>query len=451
MFKKFFSYPVMLVLFLSFIVITLYGGFLRHHYMGGEKFKNLQNIAIFFAEIPITIYDMINYKTLNIYKVKNAPHILVKHKEKKRFSQLIPNKRNAIMILPRYDHDLNRSVVDIIDLNDFKVLHTYKHNILEVNDKITNIDEFPRIKIDSSPVRFQYYHPLIFEDGSLTSFSNNAPLFKIDFCSNLIWINDTEQFHHSQNIDNDGNIWVPGRMNPKSKYVKQYEIKNYADDAIFKISPDGKILYSKSVTEILIENKIVFKNFALNNVLEKYIDPIHLNYIEPALNDSAYWKKGDVFLSLKHQSSIIHYRPSNNKVINYIIGPFAHQHDVDIISNKEISIFNNNNFLVNNEYSEILIYNFETKKFRKLFNNQLREEVFKTKNQGLHHILNDGALMVEEQNHGRIMLFNNKGEKEWEYINKSSNGNIGYIWWSRIIEDEKFIESYKSLLKNKEC
>ena len=59
--------------------------------------------------------------------------------------------------------------------------------------------------------------------------------------------------------------------------------------------------------------------------------------------------------------------------------------------------------------------------------------------------------MVEEQNHGRIMLFNNKGEKEWEYINKSSNGNIGFVWWSRIIEDEKFIESYKSLLKNKEC
>lgn len=218
MFKRFFSYSIAFVLFLSFIVIILYGGILRHHYQGGTKFKNIQNIAVFFSEIPITIYDMIKYKSLNIYKVKNAPHILVRHKGKKRFSQLIPNKRNAIMILPRYDHALSRSVVDIIDLNNFKVLHTYQHNILEMNDKITNVDEFPRIKIDSTPVRFQYYHPLIFEDGSLTSFSNNAPMFKIDFCSNLVWINDTEQFHHSQNIDNDGNIWVPGRMNPTSKY-----------------------------------------------------------------------------------------------------------------------------------------------------------------------------------------------------------------------------------------
>jgi hypothetical protein len=26
--------------------------------------------------------------------------------------------------------------------------------------------------------------------------------------------------------------------------------------------------------------------------------------------------------------------------------------------------------------------------------------------------------MVEEQNHGRIILFNNKGEKEWEFVIK---------------------------------
>ena len=33
--------------------------------------------------------------------------------------------------------------------------------------------------------------------------------------------------------------------------------------------------------------------------------------------------------------------------------------------------------------------------------------------------------MVEEQNHGRIILFNNRGEKEWEFVNKDKNGDIG--------------------------
>ena len=59
--------------------------------------------------------------------------------------------------------------------------------------------------------------------------------------------------------------------------------------------------------------------------------------------------------------------------------------------------------------------------------------------------------MVEEQNDGRIILFNNKGEKEWEFINKDKNGDIGFISWSRIIEDEILIEKFKSLVKNKMC
>ena len=51
----------------------------------------------------------------------NAPPKLQKHKDKKRFEQFIPNKRNALLVLPRYDHSISRSVVDIVDLNNFEV------------------------------------------------------------------------------------------------------------------------------------------------------------------------------------------------------------------------------------------------------------------------------------------------------------------------------------------
>ena len=59
--------------------------------------------------------------------------------------------------------------------------------------------------------------------------------------------------------------------------------------------------------------------------------------------------------------------------------------------------------------------------------------------------------MLEEQNHGRIILFNNKGEKEWEFVNKDKNGDIGFVSWSRVIEDELFIKNFKSTVKNKQC
>jgi hypothetical protein len=443
MFKKFFTYPLYLVLFLSFIGAMGFGAIVKYNYDGGERFQFLQKPVMLIAEFPYNIRMMIKYRTLNLDK----PPLLFQHKDKKRFEQFIENKRNALLVLPRYENSLSRSVIDIIDLKNFEVIHTYRHDIAEMNNQITNTKEFPRLKIYSSPIRFEYQHPLLFEDGSLIAIY--GPAYKIDFCSNLLWINDEEIFHHSQMLDYDGNIWVGGQMNPKSQYIKKYSNEDFSDDSIIKINTDGKILFNKSLSKILIENNIIDMNLFTPKV--RHDDPIHLNDIEPAFTHTEYWQQGDLFLSIRSKSAIVHFRPSTNKVINYITGPFAQQHDVDIISDKEISIFNNNNFFVDNEYSEVVVYNFETKTFKKLFNDQLQNNNFKTKSNGLSEIFRDGALMVEETVHGRIILFNNQGQKEWEYVNKDKNGDIGRLSWSRIIEDELFIKNFKSMVKNKTC
>ena len=129
--------------------------------------------------IPINARKMIKYRTFNLDK----PERLTKHKDKKRFEQFIENKRNALLVLPRYDYSLSRSVVDIVDLNNFKVIHTYKHDIDEMNNQVKNIEEFPRLKINAPRIRFEYRHPLLFEDGSIISDSDYSIEFKIDFCS----------------------------------------------------------------------------------------------------------------------------------------------------------------------------------------------------------------------------------------------------------------------------
>ena len=433
MYIEFFASPAFFFIIIILFVIgtILFGSLIKYYFDGGRKYQALVNFALLLAKMPMTLNQMIRARSFNPEK----PPVLTKHKGKKRFEQFLSNKRNSLLVLPRYDHSLSKALVDIIDLNDFKIIHTYEHNISEIGK-------------DVNAIKFEYYHPLILDDGSLISEGTHSPLFKIDFESNLKWVNDEIVFHHSKELDHEENIWVPARLKPYSKYVKkhQYPIEGFRDDAIVKINSDGKILYKKSVIEILIENK---SGDMINKLKKTVKDPIHLNSIEPALSDTEHWKKGDLFLSLKHHSAIILYRPSTNKVINYITGPFAQQHDVDIISEKEISIFNNNNFFVENEFSEVLIYNLQTKQFKKLFNEQLKQEKLKTYSSGMCQILNDGALMVEEQNHGRIILFNNKGEKEWEFVNKDKNGNIGEISWSRILEDENFIKKFKLLVENK--
>ena len=142
------------------------------------------------------------------------PNKLDKHRDKKRFERLIAKKRNALLVLPRYEFNLKKGVVDIIDLNNFETIHTYKHDVKEMHDQVTNTQEFPTIKIDDAPKRFLYRHPLILNDGSLISDSDYSVAFKINICSILQWVNQEEMFHHSKMLDHEGNIWILGIQNP---------------------------------------------------------------------------------------------------------------------------------------------------------------------------------------------------------------------------------------------
>ena len=452
MIRKIFKFYLILLLILIFT--SLYGSLLKHHYSGGKKHPNLQKFALTLAQIPNTAEDIIN----NILKGKNLdpnkPGILIKHKDKIRFKQFIPNKRNALLVLPRYDHSLNRSVIDLVDLNNFEIIHTYSHDINAMHDQITNRDEFEKVFKDDVPIRFEYRHPLLLEDGSIVSDSDYSVEFKIGFCSNLIWINDDEKFHHSKMLDHNGDIWVAGQMYPQSRYVLEYKAYDFWDDSIIKIDLNGNILFNKSVTELMIENNLIRDGNIFENGEDFRFDPIHLNDIEPALEDSKYWKKGDVFLSLRHQSSIIHYRPSDNKVINYIEGPFSQQHDVDIISDKEISIFNNNakEFIDGNAVdgnSEVLIYDFRKNEYSSYLSESLIKNDIQTPNQGRSEILPNGDLFIEETYYSRTLYFNADGSIRWTHINRSDDGKVYPIGWSRILYTKEEIQSVKNLIENK--
>ena len=45
---------IFIISIISFVGLILFGALLRHHYIGGTKLKNLQKVAVFFAEIPVT-------------------------------------------------------------------------------------------------------------------------------------------------------------------------------------------------------------------------------------------------------------------------------------------------------------------------------------------------------------------------------------------------------------
>ena len=196
-------------LFLLFILLLIYpiiiGSIMRAYFLGYRKFQFLQKTILFFANIPSKIFYYL--KKLPFSNCFSKSAVLLKHKDKAKFTKFNSKIREGLLVIPRYDHFEKRSLVEIIDLKDFKTIHSYKHDIQSMNKRVKNKKYFPGLNTISGPKTFLYWDPLILNDGSLICDANPGPEFKIDYNSNLIWINDEIIFHHSKILDHENNCW----------------------------------------------------------------------------------------------------------------------------------------------------------------------------------------------------------------------------------------------------
>ena len=152
-----------------------------------------------------------------------------------------------------------------------------------------------------------------------------------------------------------------------------------------------------------------------------------------------FWKKGDLFLSLRNLSMIMLYRPSTNKVLWYQQGPWIYQHDVNIISENDISIFNNNLNLEKNKVknnNETLIYNFLNNKTSNPYKKAYEINKIATPEAGLSVILKNGDIFVEETLNGRLLRMDKNGKIIWQYINRLKNNKLYILSWSRYLNNE---------------
>ena len=337
------------------------------------------------------------------------------------------------LLLSRVDGDIDMAVVELVDLSDFSVKKRWVPDPVELykdarrDSKITDYTHWTRD-------RFRVAHPYLMRDGHLLVRNHNSPMVRLDACQNVAWMQDEIDFHHSTNMDAEGNLWIPSRVEPS--VVGTGEMFN--DHSLAKISPQGEVLFNKSMAEILIENDQMAMVFGAGVYDD---DPLHMNDIEPALRDGPHWKKGDLFVSMRHRSLVVQYRPSTNEIIWMQQGPWMAQHDVDIIDDHTISIFNNNVYdkgqgwyILGN--SNIHYYDFRTGEVSSPYQDLAESADLKTLTEGLYDRAADGHGMIEEENSGRILLTSPQGELVAEFINRADNGGVYRLGWSRLMSQE---------------
>tara|TARA_B100000579_G_scaffold35586_2_gene24890 strand:+ start:132 stop:1484 length:1353 start_codon:yes stop_codon:yes gene_type:complete len=445
MFKKIEVWILYLVILLGIPVTIFFGVLVRQELVGSIKLGSISKTALFLAEIPKMIKQA-NQNTLDLETIEQRFPLLDGFNGN-------PNSNESYLLLSRYDGDLKEGIVELVDLTNFKVLHTWNPDINQFNKSVNKIPDFKYIDRDKNNSRQLLFHPKLTKDGGLF-FGWETPLRKIDACSNLIFQNDHDQFHHSIETDVDGNIWVPSHMYPQTLPIKKigYDT-SYFDDAIVKLSPDGEILFEKSVSQIFIDNNLEYLLFSIGD--RKFTtDPIHLNDIQPVDFDGEFWNKGDVFLSLRHQSMVLLYRPSTNKIIWKGTGPFFHQHDIDILNEHKIAVFNNNSkdFVdgdVVDGNNEVIIYDFKLNEYSSYLNESLIKNDVRTITSGRSEILSNGDLFVEESNYARILYFDADGSIRWTYVNRANNQKNYEVGWSRILYIDEDIQIVNNFLQSR--
>ena len=326
MFKKIEIWILYLVILISVILISGFGVLVRQELVGNT---NLGKYDISFLSKPAATIAGLPEKVLKALVKPNPNRVNDPWDEYRDFySQSgfkgMPNSFESYLLLSRYDGDNMEGIVELVDLTNFEILHTWNPDIDAFNNLVEQVDEFKYLKRDDHNKRKTLKHPKLTKDGGLL-FGWNC-LRKIDACSKLIFQNTHDIFHHSIETDSEGNIWAPSHMYPQS-LPKEKVGRNivseggYFDDAIVKLSPEGEVLFQKSVSQIFIDNGLEYLLFSVGD-LTFTKNPIHLNDIQPVDTDSQYWKKGDVFLSLRHQSMVLLYRPASNEIIWKGVGPF---------------------------------------------------------------------------------------------------------------------------------
>ncbi|MBI1246674.1 hypothetical protein GC197_02375 [bacterium] len=354
-------------------------------------------------------------------------------------------KDPGYLILSRFSLDDNQTIVELVRLSDFKVLHRWVPPILEILKQSPLVQgEYYLHAFYHSKEGFSSYDPLLLSDGRIVIHSGWGPLVCLDKDSKIEWIWDGRGVvHHSIELNEDGMLVVTGntllpRESTLPPDVNITHARTFPRDGYYVIDPaNGKVLRQENIADILIANNYEGLMFGIPTDSD---DPLHLNDAQPVLTDAGIAKRGDIAFSLRNISTVFLYRPSTKKIVWLRTGPWIYQHDVDVLPDGRLSIFNNNSLATNyrkyRDYSEVYVCDPQTDEITSPYREVLKESESFTLMMGLCRILPDGDLYFEQSEEARI--FRTSPEHiRWEFVNATRDGLAGRLHLSRYFLPEE--------------
>lgn len=433
--EKFLFKDVKVWILLLFLILGLIGAIgvsslAVYRLQGGQKLPALSTTALTIARIPQTAVGIAQGQ------IKRDQHQMDDRfpQEPGGFSTLsTPVSQPNYILISRYDGDIGFSVVELVDEGTLKVRHRWVFD----DDAQMAFDSDNRFIL--TPDRSQSHtmrivHPWLDADGSLYAHVHFGAMYRFNACGDVDWVNADFMYHHSLEKDADGNFWSVGTTSIETDAAGFDE--NFLDNRAIQLSPEGRVLYDRSVMQILLDEGL--RN--LINDYDTYVrDPIHLNDVQPVMEDGEVMRRGDLFLSVSHLNLAMLYRPATQGLVWRTQDYMMQHHDIDIVAPDTIQIFDNRkktgagNRSMTVSANEMLRYTLPGQKAVPFMVEPMRQMDLRTKNQGLADAIPGSGIMMEDTNAGRLVKFSETGAPEWTYLNRSEDGRVWTLNWSRYL------------------
>jgi len=267
---------------------------------------------------------------------------------------------------------------------------------------------------------------IITPEGDIVFSFESGGLVRMDRCGKVKWAAETIT-HHSPNWLSNGGIVVSGGeyVDKPNRDIPWPFSGPYWEDLVYKFDPDGKRVFAKAMTQLMIENGMESWLTSTGQFNTRVNGEFHLNEVEelsPQMAaDFPMFQAGDLLISLRNRNMILVTDPEVTTIKWWKVGPWLRQHDPDFEKGGKITVFDNHSDdSPDGRYgggSRIWSVDPATNQTQVLYGGRDGQRMFSPE-RGTHQRQPNGDIMITEAEQGRAFEVTPDGKIVWEYVNR---------------------------------